>query len=122
MSQPFPFSECRFAVFLGLSAFAGKRLRALVLHRPRAHRTCQPKFWVDNARDQLDTFRKALTGGCTNGDSGTFTATRVTATVLDLAGKWEASTDSILGFSTFLSGTFTQTGNQISGTMSIISG
>jgi len=62
---------------------------------------------------------QAQSGGCTNGDSGTFTATRVTSTVLNLAGNWEASTDSVLGFSTFLSGTFTQTGNQISGTMSI---
>jgi len=65
---------------------------------------------------------RAPSGGCTNGDSGTFTAARVTSTVLNLAGKWEASTDSILGLSTFLSGTFMQTGNQITGFMSIISG
>lgn len=41
------------------------------------------------------------------------------AQVLNLAGYWQASTISNLGYNTFLSGTLAQTGSQLSGTMSI---
>ena len=41
------------------------------------------------------------------------------AQVLNLGGNWQASTISNLGFNTFLSGSLNQTGDQISGIMSI---
>ena len=41
------------------------------------------------------------------------------AAVINLAGNWQASTVSKLGYNTSLAGTLAQTGNQISGTMSI---
>src|ERR1700690_2235348 len=56
----------------------------------------------------------ALLAGCGGGGGSS-----PSATVLNLAGNWQASTSSKLGYNTFLSGTLTQTGNQISGNMSI---
>jgi hypothetical protein len=56
-----------------------------------------------------------VTVGCGGGGSGSSQG----SAVLNLAGTWQASTNSALGYNTFLSGTLTQTGNQISGTMSI---
>lgn len=40
-------------------------------------------------------------------------------TTLNLAGNWQATTRSNFGFSTFLAGTLSQSGNQISGTLTI---
>lgn len=57
----------------------------------------------------------ALCGcGSGNGSGGSQTAQAV-----NLAGNWEASTISNLGYDTFLSGAINQTGTQLSGTMNI---
>jgi hypothetical protein len=63
----------------------------------------------------ISTSLMVLTLGCGGSGSGDSQGTAV----LNLAGTWQASTDSALGYNTFLSGTLTQTGSQISGTMSI---
>jgi hypothetical protein len=63
----------------------------------------------------ISTLLMVVTVGCGGGGSGSSQG----SAVLNLAGTWQASTNSALGYNTFLSGTLTQTGNQISGTMSI---
>jgi hypothetical protein len=61
-------------------------------------------------------FLVALLIDCGGGGGG---GSSQSGTVLNLAGNWQASTSSKLGYNTFLSGTLTQTGNQISGSMTI---
>ncbi len=54
--------------------------------------------------------------GCGGGGAST---TSENAQILSLAGNWQASTISNLGYNTLLSGTLVQTGSQISGTLNI---
>ena len=68
------------------------------------------------SRSVMVGFLVAILAGCGGGSGG---SSSQSATVLNLAGNWQASTSSNLGYNTFLSGTLTQTGNQISGNMSI---
>src|SRR5579872_4255554 len=65
-------------------------------------------------RSLMVGFLGALSVGCGGGGGGS-----QNATVLNLAGNWQASTNSKLGYNTFISGAIAQTGNQISGTMNI---